>query len=1000
MSTLNPEQWQLVSPYLDQALTLTDEDRAEWLKTLREEHPEIAGYVQDLLDEHRAAQEAHFLEQSPSAVRRAVSHAGQGVGAYRLIEPLGDGGMGTVWLAERSDGRFERKAAVKFLSAALLGRVGEERFKREGAILGVLGHPNIAELLDAGVTASGQPYLVLEYVEGEPIDLYCDKRKLSVRARLRLFLDVLGAVAHAHANLIIHRDIKPSNVLVSKDGMVKLLDFGIAKLLDAEGQRAAVSSLTHQGGSPFTPQFAAPEQLTNGAVTTATDVYELAVLLYVLLTGQHPAGSGTHSPADLVKSIVDTNASRASSVITPETSEAISQKFGTTPERLRRQLRGDLDAIVLKGLRKQPSQRYTTAEAFAEDLRRYLAGEPVIAQSESTWYRSKKFFLRHRWGVASAAAVVLALTLGLGAALWQAHIARRESRTATAMEKFLEDIFRANSAHQDDPVKARQTTARELLDIGAAKVDNELTDVPEAKIRILNTLGDMYFDLGLGDQSVTMRRKRVELIRRQYGNNSVQLADALGDLAAAMHSSASVGERETVLLEAKRILDNRDDFTSKERASLSLMLAEHYESSDMNQALEYSQQAVQAYRRYPDDTEFAEALNWEGLILSNLGRPREAEPLIKEAIQVSAKLEGNPNSNLIRFYAYLGQAQWSLTEFAAAEHSLGQALISARKVSGDDHIDTLETEMRLGIFLVSTSRTAEGLAHIERAKEILLRTRSPDDPFYAPQVYLEYGRTLAYMGRWEEGLVYVEKAVENRRKNRPGTQYLVQMLELQANILIDLGRYIEAQHLMDEADTIAKKVKYPTPYLAVDERARLLIAIGRADEADSALAAFHPAAPLPGALDIDSLRIEVLRADNALARGDAEAAARLAAQAVQTISASPDRDYMKSLEARAALVQGRAYQELRRSAEALPLLQRSMELRQSTVEPISPVLALTQIAVADCYLDLGNREQAQPLAATAAKALAAHRQLSTLYTRPLQQLEKKLGSTPSRSRQS
>ena len=993
MSLSNPEQWQLVSPYLDKALTLADDDRAEWLEALRLEHPDIAGYVQELLDEHRALEKSRFLEQSPSVARSTLSLAGQQVGSYRLISPIGDGGMGTVWLAERSDGRFERKAAVKFLSVALLGRVGEERFKQEGSILGLLSHPNIAELLDAGVTASGQPYLVLEYIEGEPIDVYCDRCKLDVQARVRLFLDVLAAVAHAHANLIIHRDIKPSNVLVSKHGTVKLLDFGIAKLVDGEGQRAAVTSLTHQGGSPFTPRFAAPEQLTNGAVTTATDVYELAVLLYVLLTGQHPAGSGTHSAADLVKSIVETAAPRASSMITPDMGEAIAGKFGTIPERLRRQLRGDLDAILLKGLCKQPPQRYTTAEAFAEDLKRYLAGEPVIAQSESTWYRSKKFLSRHRWGVASSAVVVLALTLGLGAALWQAHIARRESRTATAMEKFLEDIFRANSAHQDDPVKARQTTARELLDIGAAKVDNELTDVPEAKIRILSTLGDMYLDLGLGDQSVSMRRKRVELIRRQYGNNSVELADALGDLASAMHASASVGESATVLLEAKRILDKKKDFTSRERASLSLMLAQHYESSDMNQALDYARLAVQEYRKYPDDPALAEALDWEGLILSNVGRSREAEPLIKEAIQVSAKLEGNPNPNLPRFYAYLGETQQNLTEFAGAEQSLRQALLAARKVNGDDHIDTLETELRLGQFLAASSRTAEGLEHLERARDILLRTRPPDDPFYGPQVYLEYGRALANAGRWEDGLSYVEKAVENRRKNRPGTRYLAQMLQLQAYILLDMGRYAEAQRLMDEADAISQKVKYPTPYIAADERARLLIATGHAREADSALAAFHPAAPLPGALDIDSLRVEVSRAEIALALGDSEKAGRLAANVVQTFSATSARDYLKWLESRAALVQGRAYLQLGHSSDALPPLQRLLALRQRTVEPISPALALAQIVLAECYLDLGNREQAQMLAANAKKALQAHKQVGAVYTHPLQDLEKRLKST-------
>ncbi len=993
MSTLNPEQWKLVSPYLDKALTLADGDRAAWLESLREEHPEIAGYLQELLDDHRVARASHFLEQSPSLLRSALSHAEEQVGAYRLKSPIGDGGMGTVWLAERSDGRFERKSAVKFLNVGLPGRVVEERFKREGAILGRLSHPNIAELLDAGLSSAGQPYLVLEYVEGEPIDVYCDARKLDVRARVRLFLDVLGAVAHAHANLIIHRDIKPSNVLVSKDGTVKLLDFGIAKLVDGEGESAAISSLTHQGGSPFTPQFAAPEQLTNGAVTTATDVYELAVLLYVLLTGQHPAGSATQSPAELVKSIVETNASRASSVITSEQGEVVAQKFGTTPEKLRRQLRGDLDAIVLKGLRKQPAQRYTTAEAFAEDLRRYLDGQPVVAQSESTWYRSKKFLSRHRWGVASAAAVVFALTLGLGAALWQAHIARRESRTATAMEKFLEDIFRANSAHQDDPVKARQTTARELLDIGAAKVDNELADVPEAKIRILNTLGDMYFDLGLGDQSVNMRRKRVELTRRQYGNNSLELVDALGDLGTAMHATASVGEREAILLEAKRILDQRRDFSSQQRGSLSMMLAEHYESSNLNEALDYARQAVEVYRKYPNDPALAEALHWEGLLLSTMRRPREAQPLLAEAVKVSTKTEGNPNANLARFYAYLGQNQQDLTEFADAEQSLRGALLAARKFNGEDHVDTLETEMRLGIFLVATSRTAEGLEHIEHAKAILLRTRSPDDPFFAPQVYLEYGRTLAYAGRLEEGLAYVQKAVENRRKNRPGTRYLAQMLELQASILVDMGSYVQAQRLMDEAEDLAKKTKYPTQYLAVDERARLLIATGHANEADAALGSFHPAAPLPGALDIDSLRIEVLRAENALARADAEAAVAPAGHVVQVLSSSAARDYMKSLEARAALVEGRAYLRLDRSAEALPLLQRSVQLRQSTLEPISPLLASAQIALAECYLALGNREQAQTLAANSKKALQTHQQISSLYTRPLQDLEKRLRST-------
>ena len=990
MSILSPDRWGALSPYLDKALTLSQEERGRWLEALRTQNPELAKQVEELLNEHQAARQEAFLETGPLMPLQSAGLAGQTVGAYRLVSPIGHGGMGTVWLAERSDGRFERKAAVKFLSAALIGHGGEERFKREGAILGRLSHPNTAELLDAGVTSTGQPYLILEYVEGEPIDQYCDRRRLDVRARIRLFLDVLGAVAHAHANLIIHRDIKPSNVLVSKDGSVKLLDFGIAKLLEGGGEQGTATLLTHESGSAFTPLFAAPEQLTNGAVTTATDVYELSVLLYLLLTGQYPAGSGVHSAADLVKSILEVEPPRASSVITSEGGKIAAQNRGSTAEKLQRQLRGDLDAIIRKGLQKQPSLRYITADALADDLRRYLAGEPVIAQPESRWYKTKKFLVRRRWAVVSVASIVVALAAGLGAALWQAHIAKRESRVATAMEGFLEDIFRANSSYQDDPVKARQTTARQLLDIGAKKIDQQLTDVPEAKIRILSTLGTMYADLGLADEAVSQQRKRVELARSRYGKNSREVATALTDLGSALHSSSSVGEREGVLLEAKRILDEHRDFTSQERAALSMQLAQHYESSDMQKALQYSREAVDVYRHYPDQPFLGEALYEEAILLPMLGRSREAEALLKEAVQLSVKLEGDPNASLARFYAYLGQTQQDLTEFAAADESLRKALEAARKLNGEDHVDTLETELRLGAFLSATSRTMEGLEHVDRAKQILLRTHRDDDPFFAPQVYLEYGRSLVHVGRLEEGLTYVVKAVENRRKNRPGTRYLAQMLYLQASILTDMGHYEESARLLDEADAIAKKVNYPTPHIAADERARLLIATGHAEKADSAWDTFHPPTAVSGVLELDALRLHVSRAENALARGDNEAAVQLAAKVLQELSATNDRDYLKWLEARAALVQGQANLQLGHPADALPLLQRAVELRRSTVDPDSPVLALSQIALADCYLDLREPNKATDLAADARRAFTSHRELGVQYLRPWQNLQKRL----------
>ena len=290
MSPQPPDWWQEVTTYLDQALEMPETERSGWLQTLREENPALVAQLQTLLDEHSALKQEGFLEVGAGPEFRPQVPAHQTIDAYTLLSPAGQGGMGSVWLAERNDGRFERQAAVKFLSVGLVGRGVEERFKREGSILGRLAHPHIAELVDAGVSASGQPYLVLEYVDGKHIDEYCDEHKLDVQARVSLFLDVLAAVEHAHTHLIVHRDLKPSNVLVRKDGQVKLLDFGIAKLLEGEGESGAATMLTRDGGAALTPEYAAPEQITGRPVTTTTDVYALGVLLYVLLTGRHPAG--------------------------------------------------------------------------------------------------------------------------------------------------------------------------------------------------------------------------------------------------------------------------------------------------------------------------------------------------------------------------------------------------------------------------------------------------------------------------------------------------------------------------------------------------------------------------------------------------------------------------------------------------------------------------------------------------------------------------------------
>ncbi|HEU5336173.1 MAG TPA: protein kinase, partial [Terriglobales bacterium] len=421
MAVPEPGRWRRISSYLDQALTLPEEQRAAWLQALRQKDPALAADLQNLLQKQHEAVKNNFLEEQMVPVLDAGVRTGLAVGAYTLISPIGQGGMSTVWLAERSDGRFQRRVAVKFLSIALRGR-GEERFRREGSILGRLTHPHIAQLIDAGVLSSGEPYLILEYVDGQYIDQYCDQRRLDIQARIRLFLDVIGAVNYAHANLVVHRDLKPSNVFVTTDGQIKLLDFGIAKLVEGEEEAA---TLTVQGGGAFTPHYAAPEQLQGGAVTAATDVYALGVLLYELLSGVHPAGAGTHSYSDLIKAIVEKEPAGLSKAIASDATE-IAARRSATPDRLREVLRGNLESTVAKALKKNPRERYPSVSVLGDDLRHFLEHEPVTAQPDTISYRAARLVRRNRMaaGLASVVSAIIIAALISGALYRRSHRAK------------------------------------------------------------------------------------------------------------------------------------------------------------------------------------------------------------------------------------------------------------------------------------------------------------------------------------------------------------------------------------------------------------------------------------------------------------------------------------------------------------------------------------------------------------------------------------------------
>jgi serine/threonine protein kinase len=527
MFTLTPEQWKQVSPYLEKALELFPEERAEWLLSLSEKDAELASMVQTLLEEHQQVEREGFLEKSPLLAGRGL--AGQDVGSYTLVSQIGHGGMGSVWLAERNDGRFERKAAVKFVNIALSGPVTQERFKREGSIVGRLTHPHIAELLDAGICSDGTPYLVLEFVDGKAIDKYCDEHKLAVDSRVKLFLDVLSAVAEAHANLIVHRDLKPPNVLVRNDGQVKLLDFGIAKLL-AQDDTSAATVLTTEAGGPLTPQFAAPEQVTGGTVTTATDVYALGVMLYLLLTGQHPAGTGVYSTVELVKAIVEDEPPRASAVAL--SAGVAAENRSTTPEKLSHHLRGDLDTILSKALKKSPQERYASVTAFADDLQRYLKHETISVRPDTIAYRARKFVRRNRVVVALAIVALAAIIAGSGVAVYQARIAQRRFQEVRKLAHTFVFDLHDEVAKLDGSTKAREMmvqTGLQYLDNLAKNAGGDLElqkEIAAGYMKIGDAQGyPTQPNLGRTEDALASYRKAGEIYERLAKKDDAYLPD-------------------------------------------------------------------------------------------------------------------------------------------------------------------------------------------------------------------------------------------------------------------------------------------------------------------------------------------------------------------------------------------------------------------------------------------------------------------------------------------
>ncbi len=535
---------------------LEPDARASWLSELARREPGAHARLLKLIEADREASRRPFLTPPVSVGNLAGTH----FGPWCVEKLIGTGGMAQVWLAKRTDGLYEGRAAIKLMRLASADVSANERFGREGRLLGRLSHPNIARLLDAGFTASGERYLVLEFIDGERLDAWCDQQRLTLEQRVALFIVVCKAVAHAHENLIVHRDLKPSNIFVTARGEVKLLDFGVARLLAGDADSTwAHADLTREAGAAMTPAYAAPEQLTGTNISTATDVYALGVVLYELLNGERPPRNPR--TGEIAQPLWTLTSSRADA-------ERTAEQRGTSLPALRKALRGDLAAIVAKSLETSPGHRYHSALELADDLQRVLDRRPIQARPDTALYRAGKFVQRHAIAVGLVGLVSASIFAGAAGTVINARAAAREGQRAVAVKRFLIDLFEEARGATRGGVQVREATLNDVLAAGARRVETSFASEPDIRDEVFQILVELYTDTGTREEILNLARRRVAAAQAGFGRDDPRTAPSEVMLAGALINFGEFDEARGLLGHAERLLDAARDFRSIERARL------------------------------------------------------------------------------------------------------------------------------------------------------------------------------------------------------------------------------------------------------------------------------------------------------------------------------------------------------------------------------------------------------------------------------------------------
>ncbi len=796
--------------HFDELAELGEAERARRLADLASQDPELARFLEDLLaaDAGSAASLTEPLGlRAPELVAAALAEArpaperdrtGERIGNYQLLSPLGRGGMAEVWLAERADGEFDSRAALKLIRPDLGSEAIVSGFLRERRILARLAHPGIARLLDGGRSRAGEPYFVLEHVDGTPITDWCIARGLSLEERLRLMIEVCEAVDHAHRSLVVHRDLKPSNVLVDGSGHPKLLDFGIAKLLAPEpGSTGLVGlvGLVESGASrvdarAFTPGYAAPEQIRGEPVTTATDIYALGILLYELLTGEKPfPRAGRSLPSLMVEIATET-------FEPPSVRLRRSARTVSFDRRQAARLEGDLDAIVAMALAREPERRYAGAAALAGDLQRFLDHRPVRAREATLRYRASRFVRRYRLAVAAAALAVLSLLGGLGVALWQARVARAEAQRSERAFGFLVEMFETL-----DPERARgkAVTPATLLAAGIRRVDRELADEPAFQAEMLDLLATLHRKIGLLPEGRVLAERSLALRRRLFGESSAEAAQSLVTLGWIRLDQGEAVAARALLERAVADLERIQGTDSLAAADAREPLLEAlYVGDSAAAALPVAEHRLAAYRRLLDDAHEKTGLSWNdrGVLLDALGRSAEAEADFRTSLAVLGSRLPADDPRLGYPHHNLGSLLLDRGRTDEAERELRQAYEMRRRVLGDRHP---ETAMTLG-FLARALMDLRQYKPAEAAARQVVEVLADNDLFGAASARLFLAQLLFYQERHEESLAELDQGIAELEPLVGGDHSLILNARgTRAQVLLALGRLEEGMAELQRA---------------------------------------------------------------------------------------------------------------------------------------------------------------------------------------------------------